>query len=236
MKDLRISATKAERTDSVLAYYADIRKYSVSVSDSDLSSADADTLIKANLRFVVSIARQYDYCKGAMSLADLIQAGNIGLIKAVETFDATKGFRFTTHAVSYIRKHIILAIKHESRVVRDYHSDAPNSHTSMDDVVSDMDNTPIADVLCQSEPNQFDALDADELKADIKTILETLLNENEQNVVTAIFGIGRVEECRSTIAKRMRMSEERIRQILEHSLYKIRNNQNAMHLLASYLG
>ncbi len=75
-----------------------------------------DKLVKANLRFVVSVAKQYQ--GQGLSLSDLINEGNIGLIKSVERFDATRGFKFISFAVWWIRQSIIKAIADHARLIR----------------------------------------------------------------------------------------------------------------------
>jgi RNA polymerase primary sigma factor len=84
------------------------------IHDGDLNARDR--LINANLRFVVSVSKQY--LNNGMSLPDMINEGNLGLIKAAERFDETRGFKFISYAVWWIRQHIMVALVEQARIVR----------------------------------------------------------------------------------------------------------------------
>jgi len=84
------------------------------IHDGDLNARDR--LINANLRFVVSVSKQYQ--NNGMSLPDMINEGNLGLIKAAERFDETRGFKFISYAVWWIRQSIMVALVEQARIVR----------------------------------------------------------------------------------------------------------------------
>ena len=126
MRQLKIS-TQITRRDS-----ASIEKYLTEISKESLISADEETvlavairegdeaalekMVKANLRFVVSVAKQYQ--NQGLPLSDLINEGNMGLIRAATKFDETKGFKFISYAVWWIRQAIMQALVEQSRLVR----------------------------------------------------------------------------------------------------------------------
>ena len=106
-------------------YLADIAKESLLTTDEEVALAQRikagdqaalDKLVRANLRFVVSVAKQYQ--NQGLSLQDLIDEGNLGLVKAAQRFDETRGFKFISYAVWWIRQSILQAVAEQSRIIR----------------------------------------------------------------------------------------------------------------------
>lgn len=125
MKDLKITQSITERTHTIDGYLRDIGKIEMVSQDEEtdlafrIQAGDEEAfkrLVEANLRFVVSVAKQYQ--GRGMELPDLINEGNMGLIKAARRFDPTKGFKFISYAVWWIRQQIIQAIYDQGRIVR----------------------------------------------------------------------------------------------------------------------
>lgn len=126
MKNIKITQSITNRQDASLGmYFRDVSKQSLIDSEEEIKLAERikkgdqkaiDKLVKANLRFVISVAKQYQN-KG-LSLVDLIQEGNIGLIEGAKRYDETKGFKFISYAVWWIRQAIIKAISSQCRTVR----------------------------------------------------------------------------------------------------------------------
>src|SRR5437660_9063986 len=126
MRQLKI-ATQITNRDSqaVEKYLQEISKISMITPEEETTLAQKihmgdqralEKLVKANLRFVVSVAKQYQH--QGLSLSDLINEGNLGLIKAAQRFDETKGFKFISYAVWWIRQSILQALAEQSRIVR----------------------------------------------------------------------------------------------------------------------
>jgi RNA polymerase primary sigma factor len=126
MRQLKISQSITNReSQSLEKYLQEINKLELISPEEEIRLAiliqkgdknAAESLIKANLRFVVSVAKQYQH--QGLSLADLINEGNIGLIKATRSFDHTRGFKFISFAVWWIRQHMIHSIGENARIVR----------------------------------------------------------------------------------------------------------------------
>ena len=221
-------------------------------------------LTRANLRFVVSVAKKYQ--GQGLSLADLINEGNYGLIKAAQRFDETRGFKFISYAVWWIRQAILQALAEQSRVVRlplnrigtiskirktsarlaQEHERAPNleelaneleidvekvreamqhtgRHLSMDAPFNEEDDNSLLDVLPSDEgiaPD--DSLLDESVKIDIERAL-SLLHPREAEITRLYFGIGREHPLTlEEIGQRFGLTRERVRQIKEKALRKLR--------------
>ena len=235
-----------------------------------------ERLTKANLRFVVSVAKQYQ--NQGLSLPDLINEGNVGLIKAAEKFDETRGFKFISYAVWWIRQSILQAIAEQSRLVRlplnqvgsvnkitrelnkfeqeherkqsvdeiaervdlpeDKIADAMKAnsrHVSMDAPIADGEDSSMIDFLSGDSSNTDRELAIESLKAEVSRILK-LLTDKEQKVLRAFFGIdGSPEMTLDEIGENYNLTRERVRQIKEKALRRLRHNTKNK-LLKSYLG
>ncbi len=235
-----------------------------------------EKLTKANLRFVVSVAKQYQN-KG-LSLPDLINEGNLGLIKAAEKFDETRGFKFISYAVWWIRQSILQAIAEQSRIVRlplnqvgsvnkinkianrfeQEHERRPSAdeigdfvdlpedkiedalkvstrHISMDAPFADGEENSLLDVLPNTDSPDTDfELVMESLRNEINRALLTL-NERERHIIEAFFGINQPEMTLEEIGEKFGLTRERVRQIKEKAIRRLRHNTKNK-LLRSYLG
>ncbi|MCH7513559.1 MAG: RNA polymerase sigma factor RpoD/SigA [Bacteroidetes bacterium] len=126
MRQLKVTKSITNRSsESLNKYLQDISKEQMVTPEEEVAlarrikqgdQAALDKMVRANLRFVVSVAKKYQ--NSALSLNDLINEGNIGLVKAAQRFDETKGFKFISYAVWWIRQSIIQAISEQSRLIR----------------------------------------------------------------------------------------------------------------------
>ena len=235
-----------------------------------------EKLTKANLRFVVSVAKQYQ--NQGLSLPDLINEGNMGLIKAAEKFDETRGFKFISYAVWWIRQSILQAIAEQSRIVRlplnqvgsvnkinrmlnkfeqenerrpsideiadsvdlpeDKIEDAlkvNTRHVSVDPPFVDGDDNSLIDILPNSDAPMADkALVMESLREEISRALRTL-NERERNIIECFFGINNPEMTLEEIGDKFGLTRERVRQIKEKAIRRLRHNTKNR-VLKAYLG
>lgn len=237
-----------------------------------------DKLTKANLRFVVSVAKQYQ--NQGLSLPDLINEGNLGLIKAAQRFDETRGFKFISYAVWWIRQSILQALAEQSRIVRlplnkvgltnkiqkafsqleqeferepspeelaellELETEEVSAtlgiaarHVSMDTPLSEGEDNTLVDVL--ENPNAERAETNIEHKESLKQEIERsmkMLTERQKEVICYFFGIG-VDHPMSLedIGDKFNLTRERVRQIKDKAITKLRTNSRSR-ALRSYLG
>ncbi len=233
-----------------------------------------DKLTKANLRFVVSVAKQYQ--NQGLSLADLINEGNIGLIKAAKRFDETRGFKFISYAVWWIRQAILQALAEQSRIVRlplnrvgTLHkigkissrleqslgreaspeeiakelelsegevSDTlkiSNSHLSLDAPFSTSEDNSLIDILeDEFQPSPDEALLSASLRVEIEKALDTL-TPREAEVINLYFGLNSEKALTlEEIGARFSLTRERVRQIKEKAIRRLRHASRSRSLRA----
>ena len=232
-----------------------------------IKQGDEEALVKltrANLRFVVSVAKKYQ--GQGLHLTDLINEGNYGLIKAAKRFDETRGFKFISYAVWWIRQSILQALAEQGRVVRlplnrigtiskirktsarlaQVNERAPNyeelanelgideekvreamqhsgRHLSMDAPFNDDDDNSLLDVLPSNDTIAPDeTLQSESIKIDIEVALSNL-HPREAEITRLYFGIGREHPLTlEEIAARFDLTRERVRQVKEKALRKLR--------------
>ena len=224
-----------------------------------------EKLTKANLRFVVSVAKQYQ--NQGLSLPDLINEGNLGLIKAAKKYDETRGFKFISYAGWWMRQSIMQAISEQSRIVRvpinqmgvihkmrkvvqqfeqEYQRlpsideiaeqiDLPKEKIveimsmitkkiSMDAPISTNDDGNLLDVLPnKNSPSADEDLLEEGLKKEIERLLVSL-SEREQIILRGYFGINQREMSLEEIGEQTGLTRERVRQLKEKAIKRLRCN------------
>jgi RNA polymerase primary sigma factor len=236
-----------------------------------------EKLVTANLRFVVSVAKQYQH--QGLPLSDLINEGNLGLITAANKFDETRGFKFISYAIWWIRQSILQAIADYSNMVRrpqsqiaisnkiknatnDFvqkHQRQPSAEelsemisleiekiekaihsetyvASIDAPITEDEGSTLADIISSSSEYDTDhKVDHDSMCNDLMEVLSTILNEREKIIVIQSFGIGCPERGLDAIGFDLGLTRERVRQIRERGLEKVRKS-NKSRLLMKHLG
>ncbi|MFD2918398.1 RNA polymerase sigma factor RpoD/SigA [Terrimonas rubra] len=237
-----------------------------------------DRLTKANLRFVVSVAKQYQ--NQGLSLPDLINEGNLGLIKAAQRFDETRGFKFISYAVWWIRQSILQALAEQARIVRlplnkvgltnriqkafstleQQFEREPSAeelaellemdleevtstlginarHVSMDTPIADGEDGTLLDLLenPNAERTDEDLAHNQSLKTEIDRSLKTL-TDRQKEVICYFFGIG-VDHPMTLedIGEKFNLTRERVRQIKDKAITKLRTTERC-NVLRTYLG
>jgi RNA polymerase primary sigma factor len=287
MRQLKITKQVTNRdTLSLDKYLHDIGKVELLSAEKEVELAKRirkgdqealELLVKANLRFVVSVSKQYQ--NQGLSLPDLINEGNLGLIKAAQRFDETRGFKFISYAVWWIRQSILQALAEQSRIVRlplnkigsinkinkafnkleqEYQRDPTideiselmesstdlieealsfnNIHVSMDAPLRDEEVTNLYDIMLNEDsPSPDTELMNNSLRKEIERSLSTL-NDRESEILRYYYGLKGVPPFTlEEIAEEFSLTRERVRQIKEKAIKKLRN-QHRNRLLKAYLG
>jgi len=265
-----------EEEESLVKYFKDVRKTTLLTPDEEVDLAlriktgDTDaveTLVQANLKFVVSIAK--DYQNQGLPLADLISEGNYGLVKAASRFDHTRGFRFISYAVWWIKQSIIQSLNENARMVRlpanvinKLHSlkkeiekfefenerepiygeilddnmepvDLMNYSvcTSLNDKINE-DGDELIDLISDKSDDEDKLVVDERLKAELAETL-SILDNRERVIIESYFGIN--TECEpmtlEAIGENFSLTKERIRQIKEKALRKLRHNAHNLYNL-----
>ena len=288
MRQLKITKSITNReSQSLEKYLQEIGKVDLLTPEEEVELAKKikqgdqlalEKLTKANLRFVVSVAKQYQ--NQGLSLSDLINEGNLGLIKAAQRFDETRGFKFISYAVWWIRQSILQALAEQSRIVRlplnkvgslnkinkafseleQSYEREPSAdelaelleipteevqttlgvaarHVSMDAPFADGEDNSLLDVLEDRTTGKTDqALEYNQsLRSEIERSLSTL-TDRQCEVIKFYFGIG-IEHPMSLedIGERFGLTRERVRQIKDKAINKLRSTSRSK-LLKNYLG
>ena len=287
MRQLKITKQITNRESASLEkYFQEIGKVDLITANMEVEMAQRiregdqvafERLIKANLRFVVSVAKQYQ--NQGLALTDLINEGNLGLLKAAKRFDETRGFKFISYAVWWIRQSILKALAEQSRIVRlplnkigiiskinkiyqflEQEKERPPSaeeiserlniplrevqksmknfghHLSLDAPLIKGENYNLYDVLNIGKfSNPDKELLNESLKIEIKRVLKTL-KPREADVVNLYFGLEDAQTMTlEEIGEALHLTRERVRQIKEKSIRRLKNSSRSK-ILKSYLG
>ena len=286
MRQLKINKSITNRQNAALdKYLVEIGREELISTDEEVELAQKihkgdrralDKLTRANLRFVVSVAKQYQ--NQGLALNDLIDEGNLGLIKAAQKFDETRGFKFISYAVWWIRQSILQAISEQSRIVRmplnqvGFQSKLAKAvvnfeqanerrpsvqeladiletdegkvrealgtngkKVSVDAPFQDDDANSLIDIMTDEDaPTTDNNMERESLSKDLEAALSTL-SEREQQVLKMLFGIGCNEMTAEEVANSLSLTRERVRQIKERALRRLRDDAN-INILTKYLG
>ena len=287
MRQLKITKSITNReSQSLDKYLQEIGREELITADQEVELAQRikqgdqvalEKLTKANLRFVVSVAKQYQ--NQGLTLPDLINEGNLGLIKAAQRFDETRGFKFISYAVWWIRQSILQALAEQSRIVRlplnqvgslnkinkafsklEQEFERPPSsdelataldlpeekvkdtmkvsgrHVSVDAPFAEGEDNSLLDVMVNNDSPKADIeLMRESLQREIERSLSTL-TDREKDVVMLFFGIGMQHGLTlEEIGAKFDLTRERVRQIKEKAIRRLRHNSRSK-LLKAYLG
>jgi RNA polymerase primary sigma factor len=286
MKQFKISKNYTNRSEESLdRYLVEISRMPMITPDQEVELAQIirkggkkgeeakEKLVTANLRFVVSVAKQYQH--QGVPLSDLINEGNLGLMTAADKFDETRGFKFISYAIWWIRQSILQSIAEYSSIVRRPQSQIAISNkiknatnefiqkyqrypsaeelsdiisleidkiekaiqaeahvASIDAPITEGEGSTMADMLSSSAEYATDRkVNYDSMCSDLMQVLCSVLNDREMTIVIQSFGIGCQERTLDDIGYDMGLSRERVRQIRERGIDKMRKSSKSSVLL-----
>ena len=289
MRQLKINKSITNRQSAALdKYLVEIGREELISTDEEVELAQRihrggpdgqaalDRLTRANLRFVVSVAKQYQ--NQGLTLNDLIDEGNLGLIKAAQKFDETRGFKFISYAVWWIRQSILQAISEQSRIVRmplnqvGFQSKLTKAivsfeqeferrpsvgelaelldtdvskvqealgtngkKVSVDAPFAEDDSNCLIEIMTDDRaPGTDNQMEKESLSSELDAALKSL-NDSDRQVLKMLFGIGRNEMTAEEVANTLNLTRERVRQIKERALRRLREADN-IKILMKYLG
>ena len=284
MRQLKINKSITNRSSAALdKYLVEIGREELITTDEEVELAQRihkgdqkalEKLTRANLRFVVSVAKQYQ--NQGLALNDLIDEGNLGLIKAAQKFDETRGFKFISYAVWWIRQSILQAISEQSRIVRmplnqvgfqsklskakinfeQEHERRPSvqelaevmntpedkiavalgingKKLSVDAPFQNDESSAMIDIMTdENAPSTDQLMEMESLSSDLDAAL-SCISEREQTVLKMLFGIGHPEMTAEEVANSLNLTRERVRQIKERALRRLRDNAD-INMLKKY--
>ena len=259
--------------ESLVKYFKEVKKSTILTQDEEVDIAKRikagdlnaiDLLVESNLKFVISIAKEYQ--NQGLPLADLIGEGNYGLMKAATRFDHTRGFRFISYAVWWIKQSIIQGLNDNARIVRlpanvinrlnslkkqielfefenerepmygeilDENSDAIDltlytKCKSLNDSINE-DGDELIDMVFEKF-DDTEIIISEKLKNEINDTL-SILDERERIIIQDYYGINTDSDpiTLEAIGKKFSLTKERIRQIKQKSLRKLRNNSHKLY-------
>ena len=230
-----------------------------------------NTLVRANLRFVVSVAKQYQ--RLGLELQDLINEGNIGLLKAAERYDETRGFKFISYAVWWVRQSILQAIAENGRTIRlplnqfgacslveretkvfiQLEGRQPSVQelsamtglteeqirmtvssskrvSRLDAPLGEEGDGQLIDIVSGTLPSTDSLVENDGLADILSSLLQNCLSQRDVEILCRSFGIGCPQAELEEIASELGLTPERVRQIREKSLVKIRQRKDVGYL------
>tara|TARA_Y100000592_G_scaffold15668_1_gene23058 strand:- start:4567 stop:5403 length:837 start_codon:yes stop_codon:yes gene_type:complete len=267
--------TSTSDDETISNYFKEVRKSVLITSEEEITLAKRiqqgdkkaiDKLVKANLKFVISIAKEYQ--GQGLPLSDLISEGNLGLVRAATRYDHTRGFRFISYAVWWIKEAILKSLNDNSRIIRlpsnvikkisdlrkeidkfeienerlPGHGDLTNelgevleapktpSCTSLNDVINDEGDELYCLIEDKNSTTEKEIFSQDDkIKEEIKNILSKL-DDREREVLECYFGINKEYDGMTleAIGEKYDLTKERIRQIKEKAIRRIRFNADGL--------